>query len=469
MFQKKKKNDRIAEILSTMSLESDAEEASTVEETDLLRRSVKKQKRDDHNLDEDMGMETGWAGHSFAAAVKGRTSKQSIYTGEDKDDSMDDMVMADIVEECEAVLASPTCPTVDMPWDEYKSRWKPWRRALIIRVLGKHFNYKILEPRIKRLWNLDNGCELIDLDKRYMIARFYSREDYTSVLNGGPWMVMGHYLTITKWRPNFVPFDQHVSTTLVWIRFPKLPMEMFNTAVLTRLGNVLGRTIKVDTTSKDAIRGKFARVCVEMNLNWPLVSTVTVYETVHAVEYEGLYNICFKCGRLGHRMEQCIGGQSERTENYTHAQSSKPMVSSTEQPYDPWLLSVHVRKRMQQMQSKWSGQSNQPENRNPGSMRCAQDYQTGRTRYDEEWTTVQIDPKTKDSHSNRDKQPGESQSTGSVGMSASGKSHFSVLDDLQSEEDVLAGIGSSKSGIFLKRVGLGGKLIRRRQNLLRNI
>lgn len=42
----KKKNiyDRIAEILSTMSLESDAKEASTVEETDLLRRSVKKQK-----------------------------------------------------------------------------------------------------------------------------------------------------------------------------------------------------------------------------------------------------------------------------------------------------------------------------------------------------------------------------------------------------------------------------------------
>lgn len=141
-----------------------------------------------------------------------------------------------------------------------------------------------------------------------MIARFYSREDYTLVLNGGPWMVMGHYLTIIKWRPNFVPSDQHVSTTLVWILFPKLPMEMFNTAALTRLGNVLGRTIKVDTTSKDATRGKFAWVCVEMNLNWPLVPTVTVYGTVHAIEYEGLYNICFKCGRLGHRMEQCAEG-----------------------------------------------------------------------------------------------------------------------------------------------------------------
>lgn len=42
-----------------MSLESDAKQASTVEEIDLLRRSVKKHKRDDDNLDEDMSMEIG--------------------------------------------------------------------------------------------------------------------------------------------------------------------------------------------------------------------------------------------------------------------------------------------------------------------------------------------------------------------------------------------------------------------------
>lgn len=60
---------------------------------------------------------------------------------------------------------------------------------------------------------------MVDLDGGYMVARFY-----TKALNGGPCTVMGYYLIISTWRPNFDPSEVVNPTTLVWVRIPKLPL-----------------------------------------------------------------------------------------------------------------------------------------------------------------------------------------------------------------------------------------------------
>lgn len=52
-----------------------------------------------------------------------------------------------------------------------------------------------------------------------MVVQFFEKADYLKVLEGGPLTVLGHYLTITKWRPNFVPRDNEVINTLIWERF----------------------------------------------------------------------------------------------------------------------------------------------------------------------------------------------------------------------------------------------------------
>lgn len=48
-------------------------------------------------------------------------------------------------------------------------------------------------------------------------------------------MVMGHYLTVSKWRPNFVPSDNEITMTLVWLCSPTLPLELFNETTLMKL------------------------------------------------------------------------------------------------------------------------------------------------------------------------------------------------------------------------------------------
>lgn len=94
---------------------------------------------------------------------------------------------------------------------------------------------------------MENRCEMIDINDGYVIVRFYSAKDYTKVMDGGPWMVMGHYLTIVKRRPNFRITDA-ITSTLIWVRFPKLSIEMFSEKVLFGMGNTMGKTVKIDRT-----------------------------------------------------------------------------------------------------------------------------------------------------------------------------------------------------------------------------
>lgn len=122
-----------------------------------------------------------------------------------------------------------------------------------------------------------------------MAARFYSREDYLKVLSGGPWVVMGYYLAISKRRPNFDLSENKVHTILVWVRVLKLHLEMFNEASLTRLGNTIGKIIRIDIVTEEVARGKYARICVELDLKKPLQSKMIVMGKLSPIEYEGLH------------------------------------------------------------------------------------------------------------------------------------------------------------------------------------
>lgn len=71
---------------------------------------------------------------------------------------MDDMSMADILQTEMEELDPEICPVVDIPWDHYRNCWKPWRRALVLKLLGRSISFRILQERIPRVWQLEHGC-----------------------------------------------------------------------------------------------------------------------------------------------------------------------------------------------------------------------------------------------------------------------------------------------------------------------
>lgn len=77
-------------------------------------------------------------------------------------------------------------PVVHIPFEEYKESLKPWKKALIIKLLGKKLSFRVMRQRLDSLWHLQWGCQLIDLEEDFFIVRFYSPEDYRYVLDNGP-------------------------------------------------------------------------------------------------------------------------------------------------------------------------------------------------------------------------------------------------------------------------------------------
>ncbi|KAK7826745.1 hypothetical protein CFP56_031793 [Quercus suber] len=48
-------------------------------------------------------------------------------------------------------------------------------------------------------------------------------------------------------------------------------------------------------------KGSYTRLCIQVNLDKPLINTVKVGRLKQKVMYEGISFLCFYCGRLGHK------------------------------------------------------------------------------------------------------------------------------------------------------------------------
>ncbi|KAL5172134.1 hypothetical protein HKD37_16G044945 [Glycine soja] len=75
-----------------------------------------------------------------------------------------------------------------------------------------------------------------------------------------------------------------------------------NTLVMNVLNKIF---LKVDKLTSIHSSGKFVRICVEIELEKPLVSHTYVRSYKLNMEYEGLHSISFRCGRVGHKRDQC--------------------------------------------------------------------------------------------------------------------------------------------------------------------
>lgn len=60
------------------------------------------------------------------------------------------------------------------------------------------------------------------------------------MLNQGPWMIVGHYLVVQRWRPKFDPFDDNFKKLTIKVYVLELPTEYYNKNLLWHVGMLLG-------------------------------------------------------------------------------------------------------------------------------------------------------------------------------------------------------------------------------------
>ncbi|CAA7030619.1 unnamed protein product [Microthlaspi erraticum] len=110
---------------------------------------------------------------------------------------------------------------------------------------------------------------------------------------------------VQAWTPDFDSLRHDITTTPVWVRLTNIPVTFYHKAILMGIAKGLGKPVKVDLTTMNFERARFARVCVEVNLAKPLKGTILINGDRYFVAYEGLNVICSGCGLYGHLVHNC--------------------------------------------------------------------------------------------------------------------------------------------------------------------
>lgn len=100
----------------------------------------------------------------------------------------------------------------------------------------------------------------------FFLARFANKEDCELALFRGLWSIAKHYLLLKEWQPNFDSAHGLMTLAMIWVRISELSVEYFDTSFLMRLGAKIGHPIKIDTAIIQVFRGKYAQICVEVDL-----------------------------------------------------------------------------------------------------------------------------------------------------------------------------------------------------------
>ncbi|CAL8157239.1 unnamed protein product [Prunus armeniaca] len=98
------------------------------------------------------------------------------------------------------------------------------KNALIIRLLGRSHTYNYLHARLQQKWGLNGGWKLIDL----------------------------------KWGLGFCHAIAKITRMATWICVSAIQLECFDVWALKRIGNLLGKLLKIDALTTSHNRGKFA-------------------------------------------------------------------------------------------------------------------------------------------------------------------------------------------------------------------
>ncbi|KAI8030114.1 hypothetical protein LOK49_LG01G01350 [Camellia lanceoleosa] len=88
-----------------------------------------------------------------------------------------------------------------------------------------------------------------------------------------------------------------------------------------------------------ATRGRFVKVCIEMDLRKPLCPRFVLGMKSYNIEYEYIHSFCFHYGKVDHRKELCrfkaANLTSQMAQSFTLPPASNPIAVTESTPTTP--------------------------------------------------------------------------------------------------------------------------------------
>ncbi|XP_038715029.1 uncharacterized protein LOC120008721 [Tripterygium wilfordii] len=289
--------------------------------------------------------------------MESNVNREEELTGNSKDLEMttDDVM----------VIREGYMPSIAFSQKVHEQLIKPWKNTVVVKLLGRSIGYKTLCTRLESLWSMMSEYTVIDLENDYFLIKFKNEDDTIQALTKGPWTILGHYLTVQSWTPDFDCMEEKIRSVTAWIRLPGMPLHYYHKRILRFMGQLIGKVVKIDYNTDSAAGGKFARIAVQIELDKPLCSQFKRDGKIQNVEYECLPKICFVCGCFGHMSGSCPTRSSMENEGEksnaeeTHGGAGDTEVATEENPnFGPWMLASRKgkpRKSREVYQSRENG------------------------------------------------------------------------------------------------------------------
>ncbi|WOK94023.1 hypothetical protein Cni_G02725 [Canna indica] len=168
---------------------------------------------------------------------------------------------------------------------------------------------ELVKNVMPKLWELADTCQVTDLAGGSFAFKFSINADYWKAFTGGPWVLREQAVSLIPWKNDFQPLKEIISMIPVWIQLPGLPYEYMHKEILPQLAAVIGNPLKIDEFTSSGERGKFARICVLLDITKPVQQGLWIESSegkfFQSVAYENLLNLCFCCGKVGHKENSC--------------------------------------------------------------------------------------------------------------------------------------------------------------------
>ncbi|XP_054792525.1 uncharacterized protein LOC129298145 [Prosopis cineraria] len=159
-------------------------------------------------------------------------------------------------------------PNVIIPPAEKERLAKKWKNTLIVTLLGRMVRSEYMESKLPQMWGCYGDIEVID-------------------------------------KENFESNEEKITKIVDWIHISQLPLDYYDQGILYVLGSQIDHVLKVETTTIKRKKGRFARLCVKLDLNATLRPIVLINRKEKRIQYESIHLICLKCGRYKHDADNC--------------------------------------------------------------------------------------------------------------------------------------------------------------------
>ncbi|CAH9104520.1 unnamed protein product [Cuscuta europaea] len=201
----------------------------------------------------------------------------------------------------------PTGEKLDFSHLKVPSLIEVWGYCLVGHFSGRFPGMKAIIAMTKA-WEVE--VQVKTHSKGWVIFKFPCEVDRTKVLSEGPYVLYGKTMFLKELSEDFSVDSDEFLKVPTWVKFPRLPMRLWQANEIGRIASMVGVPITTDKITQEQTYTSFARVLIEIDaskqpvLQFPIILP-SGKEHTQRVIYETYPNFCYHCKTFGHHAFTC--------------------------------------------------------------------------------------------------------------------------------------------------------------------